>query len=147
MPLWSKVAAGLAIAVTLLGFVGLRAYSERLGPIVQTHGTTYYNGAVPQTPAVPCKSESEIRSAIARVHAKFDHFKGESLEAFEKRATLLKGLPPLRVETLYVITEDDKLRDGKMVLFIGLKANCVSTVFSFPAPLYRELVASNAAES
>jgi hypothetical protein len=138
MPLWSKIATGLAIAVTLLGFVGFRAYSERLGPIVQTYGTTYYNGAGPQAPAVPCKSKSEIRSAIARVHAKFDHLEGESLKAFEERAALLKGLPPLRVEELYVITEDDKL-------FIGLKSNCVSTVFSFPAPLYRELVASGAA--
>jgi len=145
MPLWSKIAAGLAIAVTLLGFVGFRAYSEMLGPIVQTYGTTYYNGAGPQAPAVPCKSKSEIRSAIALVHAKFDHLEGESLKAFEERAALLKGLPPLRVEELYVITEDDKLRDGKMVLFIGLKSNCVSTVFSFPAPLYRELVASGAA--
>ncbi|MHA1517514.1 MAG: hypothetical protein ACTSYK_02820 [Alphaproteobacteria bacterium] len=142
MPLWSKVAAGLAIAVTLLGFVGLRAYSERLGPIVQTYGTTYYNGAGPEAAAVPCKSESEIRSAIARVHAKFDHFDGDSLKAFEERAALLKGLPPLRVETLYVITEDDQLRDGKSVLFIGLKSNCVKTVFSFPARLYRELMAT-----
>ena len=145
MPLWSKVAAGLAIAVTLLGFVGFRAYSERLGPVVQTYGTTYYNGMGPQAPAIPCKSESEIRSAIARVHAKFDHFDGESLKAFEDRAALLKGLPPLGVETLYVITEDDKLRDGKMVLFIGLKSNCVSTVFSFPGPLYRKLIESGAA--
>jgi hypothetical protein len=144
MPLWSKVAAGLAIAVTLLGFVGFRAYSERLGPLVQTYGTTYYNGG-PPVAAVPCKSESEIRSAIARVHATFDHFSGESLKAFEQRATLLKGLPPLRVETLYVITADDKLRDGRTVLFIGLKGNCVSTVFSFPAPLYRELVAERGA--
>ena len=140
MPLWSKVAAGLAIAVTLLGLVGLRAYSERLGPLVQTYGTTYYNGGPPAA-AVSCKTESEIRSAIARVHATFDHFTGESLKAFEQRATMLKGLPPLRVETLYVITSDDQLRDGKTVLFIGLKKNCVSTVFSFPTPLYRELVA------
>jgi hypothetical protein len=144
MPLWSKVAAGLAIAVTLLGFVGFRAYSERLGPLVQTYGTTYYNGGPPAA-AVPCKSESEIRSAIARVHATFDHFSGERLKAFEQRAALLKGLPPLRVETLYVITADDKLRDGRTVLFIGLKGNCVSTVFSFPAPLYRELVAERGA--
>ena len=111
MPLWSKIAAGLVIAVTLLGLVGLRAYSERLGPIVQTHGTTYYNGVVPQTPAAPCKSESEIRSAIARVHAKFDHFKGESLEAFEKRATLLKGLPPLSENFNENVTVIDKYYD------------------------------------
>jgi hypothetical protein len=26
-----------------------------------------------------------------------------------------------------------------MVLFIGLRANCVSTVFGLPAKLYREL--------
>ena len=144
MPLWSKVAAGLAIAVTLLGFVGFRAYPERLRPLVQTYGTTYYNDG-PPVATVPCKSESEIRSAIARVHATFDHFSGESLKAFEQRATLLKGLPPLRVETLYVITADDKLRDGRTVLFIGLKGNCVSTVFSFPAPLFRELVAERGA--
>ena len=92
--------------------------------------------------AVPCKSDNEIRSAIARVHAKFDHFDGETLKTFEERAALLKGLPPLRVENLYVITEDDQLRDGNTVLFIGLKSNCVSTVFSFPARLYRELMAT-----
>jgi hypothetical protein len=139
MPLWSKVVAGLAIAITLLGFVGFKAYSGRLGPVVQTYGTTYYNGEGPPVVPVPCKSESEIRSAIARVHAKFDHLGGAPLRAFEQRAAHLQGLPPLGVDTLYVITEDDKLRDGRTVLFIGLTANCVSTVFSFPARLYHEL--------
>lgn len=141
MPPWSRIAVGIALAVTLLGVVGLKAYSERLGPIIQTYGITYYNGDGPRDVTVPCKSESEIRSAIAQVHAKFDHLGGEQLRAFEKRAALLKGLPPLDVDTLYVITEDDKLRDGKTVLFIGLQSNCVSTVFSFPARLYHELAA------
>jgi len=139
MPPWSRIAVGLVIAVTLLGVVGLRAYSEKLGPLVQTHGTTYYNGEGPPVAPVACKSESDIRTAIARVHAKFDHLGGARLRAFEQRAAHLKGLPPLRIDTLYVITEDDQLRDGKTVLFIGLKSNCVSTVFSFPARLYREL--------
>jgi len=142
MPIWSRIAAGLAIAVTLLGFVGFKAYSQRL-PVVQTHGTTYYDGAGPPPAVVPCKPESEIRSAIALVHAEYDRFEGKSLEAFEERAAFLKGLPPLRVDTLYVITADDKLRDGELVLFIGLKADCVSTVFSFPAQLYQELVAAS----
>lgn len=141
MPLWSRVAAGIAIAVTLLGFAGFKAYSERLGPIIQAYGITYYNGEGPEAAAPPCKPESEIRSAIARVHAKFDHFGGAPLRAFEQRAARLKGLPPLGIDTLYVITEDDKLRDGQTVLFIGLTSNCVSTVFSFPARLYRELAA------
>ena len=52
---------------------------------------------------------------------------------------MLKGLPPLNIEKLYVITEDDQLRDGEMVLFIGLRANCVTTVFGLPTRLYREL--------
>jgi hypothetical protein len=138
MPLWSRIAAGMVIAVTLLGFAGFQAYSKRLGPIVQTYGVTYYNGEGPRDVTVPCKPESEIRSAIARVHAKFDHFGGERLRTFEQ-AAYLKGLPPLNIDTLYVITEDDELRDGKTVLFIGLASNCVSTVFSFPARLYREL--------
>lgn len=140
MPVWSRIAAGIVLAVTLLGFAGFQAYSKRLGPIVQTYGVTYYNGEGPRDVTVPCKPESEIRSAIARVHAQFDHFGGEQLRAFEQRAAHLKGLPPLGIDTLYVITEDDELRDGKMVLFIGLTSNCVSTVFSFPARLYRELV-------
>jgi hypothetical protein len=139
MPLWSRIAAGVALAVTLLGFAGLQAYSDRRGPLVQAYGTTYYNGEGPPAPSVPCKSESEIRSAIARVHAEFDHLEGESLKAFEQRAALLKGLPPLSVEQIYVITADDQLRDGETVLFIGFKANCVSTVFTFPGRLYREL--------
>jgi hypothetical protein len=140
MPIWLRVTVGVALAVTLFGFVGLKAYSERRGPLIQAHGTTYY-GEGPPAAAVPCKSEREIRSAIAQVHAKFDHLQGESLKAFQQRATRLKGLPPLRVENLYVITADDQLRDGETVLFIGFKARCVSTVFTFPGRLYRELAA------
>ena len=145
MPVWSRIATGLALAVTLLGFAGFKAYSEKLGPIVQAYGTTYFNGDGPPALPAACKSESEIRSAIAQVHAQYDHFEGHSLQAFEQRATYLKGLPPLRVDTLYVITEDDQLRDGRMVLFIGLRSNCVSTVFSFPARLYRELTVTSGA--
>jgi len=48
-------------------------------------------------------------------------------------------LPPLNIEKLYVITEDDQLRDGEMVLFIGLRVDCVTTVFGLPTRLYREL--------
>lgn len=145
MPVWSRIAAGLVLAVTLLGFAGFRAYSEKLVSIVQAHGTTYFNGEGPPSVPVPCKSESEILSAIAQVHAQYDYFEGDSLQAFEQRATYLKGLPPLRVDTLYVITEDDQLRDGRMVLFIGPRSNCVSSVFSFPTRLYRELALSSGA--
>ncbi len=141
MPLWSRLVAGLVLAIVLIGFAGFNGYSKKLGPLIQTHGTTYYNGEGPAFAPVPCKSEHVIRSAIAQVHAKFDYLGGEALRAFEERAALLKGLPPLNVDTLYVITEDDQLRDGKMVLFIGLKAKCVSTVFSFPARLYHEIAA------
>jgi hypothetical protein len=142
MPFWSRIAAGLVLAVTLLGFAGFMAYSEKLGPIIQAHGTTYYNGNGPPFAPVLCKSESEILAAAKRVHAKYDRLQGTRLEAFERRAAMLKGLPPLRVDTLYVITEDDQLRDGKTVLFIGLKSNCVSTVFSFPTRVYREFTVS-----
>jgi hypothetical protein len=139
MPVWSRVAVGLALALTLLGFAGFKAYSEKLGPIIQAYGTTYYYGDGPPAVPVPCKSENQILAAIARVHAKFDHLEGAGLRSFERRAATLKGLPPLGVDTLFVITEDDQLRNGKMVLFIGLRSNCVSTVFSFPTRLYREL--------
>lgn len=145
MPLWSKIAAGVVIAVTLLGFAGFMTYSEKRGPIVQAYGTTYYGDDGPRAAPVPCKPEADIRSAIAQVHAKYDYLEGKDLQAFERRAAILRGLPPLRVDKLYVITEDDKLRDGEMVLFIGLKADCVSTVFSFPSQLYRELQSSPAA--
>lgn len=141
MPMWAKISAGLVLALILLGFAGLKATSNRFGPLVQPHGTTYYGRDGPKIATVPCKTESEIRSAIARVHAVFDHYGGASLAAFEKRAAHQKGLPPLRVDSLYVITEDDQMRDGKTVLFIGLKEDCVSTVFSFPARLYGELAA------
>lgn len=139
MPVWSRIAVGTAIAVALLAFAGFQATSHRLAPVIGTYGTTYYNGEEPKAAAVPCKPESTIRAAIARVHAKFDHFAGDQLRMFEQRAAILKGLPPLRVDTLYVITEDDMLHDGESVLFIGLTADCVTTVFSFPAVLYREL--------
>ena len=93
----------------------------------------------PEIEPVACKPESEIIAAIGQVHAKYDYFEGDDLKAFEQRAALLKGLPPLNIEKLYVITEDDQLRDGEMVLFIGLRVNCVTTVFGLPTKLYREL--------
>jgi hypothetical protein len=142
MPPWSRIATGLVLALTLLGFAGFTAYSAKLGPLIQAYGTTYYNGDGPHVAAVPCKPESEILAAIAGVHAKYDHLEGAGLRAFESRAAHLKGLPPLGIDTLYVITEDDQLRDGKTVLFIGLKSNCVNTVFSLPARLYRELASA-----
>lgn len=143
MPVWSRVAVGIVLAVSLLGFAGFQAYSAKRGPMIQTQGTTYFNGDGPPAAPVICKSEDEILGAITRVHAKYDRLEGADLQAFEQRATYLKGLPPLRVDKLYVITEDDQLRDGKTVLFIGLKSNCVSSVFSLPTELYRELTVSN----
>jgi len=139
MPVWSRIAAGLVLAGVLIGLAGLKAYSERLGPVVQAHGTTYYNGEGPISAPVACKPESEIVAAIEQVHAKYDYLEGADLQAFERRAADLKGLPPLNVDKLYVITEDDQLRDGEMVLFIGLRVACVTTVFGLPSKLYREL--------
>jgi hypothetical protein len=135
----SRIAAGLVLALALMGFAGFKAYSKKLGPVVQAHGTTYYNGDAPAWGPVACKPERKILAAIKQVHAKYDHFSGAGLAAFEARAAQLKGLPPLNVEALYVVTEDDKLRNGDMVLFIGLRANCVTTVFGFPADVYNEL--------
>ncbi len=134
----SRLAVGLVLAIALLGLAGLKAYSERLGPLVQAYGTTYYNNDWPPKAPLACKPESEITAAIKQVHAKYDYLAGDDLKAFEARALALKGLPSLNVEKLYVITEDDKLRSGEMVLFIGLRTNCVATVFGLPASLYRE---------
>jgi hypothetical protein len=139
MPVWSRIAAGLLLAGVLIGFAGFKAYSEKLGPLVQAHGTTYYNGDGPATAPLACKPESEIIAAIRQVHAKYDYLEGVELKSFEQRAGLLKGLPPLNIEKLYIITEDDQLRDGEMVLFIGLRVDCVTTVFGLPTRLYREL--------
>jgi hypothetical protein len=139
MAVRSRIAAGLVLAGALMGFAGFTAYSEKLGPLVQEYGTTYYNGDGPSVPPVVCKPESEIVTAIGQVHAKFDYFEGGELTAFEERAAALKGLPPLNIDKLYVITEDDQLRDGEMVLFIGIRVNCVTTVFGLPAKLYHEL--------
>ena len=134
-----RIAAGLVLAGALIGFAGFTAYSKKLGPLVQEYGTTYYNGDGPSGPPVACKPESEIVAAIHQVHAKFDFFEGTELTAFEARAAALKGLPPLGIDKLYVITEDDQLRDGEMVLLIGLKVDCVKTVFGLPARLYHEI--------
>jgi hypothetical protein len=139
MPVWTRIAAGLLLAGVLIGFAGFKAYSKRLGPLVQAYGTTYYNGEGPVFEPIACKPESEILAAIGQVHAKYDSLEGAGLKAFERRAADLKGLPPLNIDKLYVITEDDQLRNGEMVLFIGLKAACVTTVFGLPAALYREL--------
>ena len=133
-----RIAAGIVLAGVLIGLAGFSAYSKRLGPVVQQYGTTYYGDGIKAEP-VTCKPESEIIAAIGQVHAKYDYLEGDDLKAFELRAALLKGLPPLNIEKLYVITEDDQLRDGEMVLFIGLRVNCVTTVFGLPTRLYREL--------
>ena len=139
LPLWGRCAIGFALAAALMGFAGLKAYSAKRAPLVQAHGTTYYNGEGPLSEPVVCKSKGEIAAAMEQVHAKYDYIAGAGLAAFEARAATLKGLPPLNVEELYVITEDDQLRNGEMVLFIGLKTGCVSMVFGLPAKLYREL--------
>ena len=138
MPLWLKLTSGVAVTLLLLGFAGFTAYSAKLGPLVQAQGTTFYNGEWRPEP-LACKPKSVIVTAIAHVHAEFDFYTEGELQAFEQRAGHLKGLPPLNVEELYVITADDKLRDGQMVLFIGLRHGCVVTVFGFPASLYHEL--------
>jgi hypothetical protein len=143
MPVWSRIAAGLVLAGVLIGFAGFKAYSERLRPVVQAYGTTYYNGDGPIFAPVTCKPESGIVTAIGQVHAKYDYLEGAGLRAFEQRAAYLKGLPPLNIDKLYVITEDDQLRDGEMVLFIGLRADCVTTVFGLPTRLYRELAGTS----
>jgi hypothetical protein len=139
VPPRSRLAVGLALALALLGFAAFKAYSERLGPLVQAHGTTYYNNDWSGATPVACKPESEITAAIKQVHAKYDYLAGDHLRAFERRALTLKGLPSLNVDKLYIITEDDRLRSGEMVLFIGLRTNCVTTVFGLPSKLYREL--------
>jgi hypothetical protein len=134
-----RIAAGILLAGVLIGLAAFSAYSKRLGPLIGQYGTTYYNGEGPAFEPVACKPEREIVAAIAQVHAKYDYLEGADLKAFEQRAAALKGFPPLDIDTLYVITEDDRLRDGQMVLFIGLKANCVKTVFGLPTTLYREI--------
>jgi hypothetical protein len=139
MHLRPRIAAGILLAGVLIGLAVFSAYSKRLGPLVGQYGTTYYNGEGPIFAPVACKPESEILSAIAQVHATYDYLEGANLKAFEQRATALKGFPPLNIDKLYVITEDDQLRDGEMVLFIGLRANCVKTVFGLPKKLYREI--------
>jgi hypothetical protein len=140
MPIWLKIAAGTILAVSLIGLAGLHAFSEKLGPLVQQHGTTYYNGDGHILTPVICKPESVILAAIKEVHAKFEHLADGDLQAFEDRARNLEGLPPLDADELYIITADDQLRNGEMVLFIGLRAKCVTTVFGFSAKLYRDIL-------
>jgi hypothetical protein len=137
-----RIAAGIILAGVLIGLAAFSAYSKRLGPLVGQYGTTYYNGEGPTSAPLTCKPESGVVAAITQVHAKYDYLEGADLRAFEQRAAELKGLPPLNIDKLYVITEDDQLRDGEMVLFIGLKANCVKTVFGLPTKLYQEIAGS-----
>ena len=72
MPLWSKLAAGLALAAILIGFAGFKAYSRKLGPLVQEHGTTYYNGEGPvsapmqNTTISPAPISRRLRAAPER---------------------------------------------------------------------------------
>jgi hypothetical protein len=140
MPTWLGPVLGGSLAACLIAIAGVQAYSERAKPLVQAHGTTYYNGDGPAPAPVICKPKDTILAAIAQVHAKYDYLAGGDLQSFLDRARDLKGLPPLNVDELYVITQDDKLRDGEMVLFIGLKVKCVTTVFGFSAAIYHELL-------
>lgn len=142
MPVSPRVGAGLALAGVLIGLAALQAYSRKLEPARQSYGTTYYGGEGPAFAPVACKPESDIVAAIAQVHAKYDAFEGSALASFEERATLLKGFPPLNVEKLYVITEDDQLRNGEMVLFIGLKDGCVKSVFGLSTKVYRQILSA-----
>ena len=143
MPVSPKIGVGLALAGVLIGLAALQASSRKPEPVVQSYGTTYYNEEGPPFAPVACKPETEIVTAIGQVHAKYDQFEGESLASFEQRAALLKGFPPLNIEKLYVITEDDQLRSGDMVLFIGMKNGCVKTVFGLPAKVYREILGAS----
>jgi hypothetical protein len=74
MPIWLKVAAGSALGLSLIGFAGLQSFSEKTGPLVQEHGTTYYNGEGPAPAPAICtpssitslvKTSSPLRSARA----------------------------------------------------------------------------------
>ncbi len=116
-----------------------RPIREKLEPVVQTYGTTYYNGEGPIFAPVACKPESEI---LARDRAGARQIRSISKGPISRPSSSArlcsKGLPPLNIDKLYVITEDDQLRDGEMVLFIGLKGDCVNTVFGLPTKLYRE---------
>ena len=76
--------------------------------------------------------------------ATMDSYGVDTRALTEARATELKGFPPLNIHKLYVITEDDQLRDGQMVLFIGLKDGCVKTVFGLSAKVYREILGAPA---
>ena len=87
--------------------------------------------------AAPALAE-ESSAAAPDVQEILNGYQAEAV-LVEQRAAELKGLPPLSIDKLYVITEDAKLRDGQMVLFIGLRGNCVKTVFGLPTKLYREL--------
>jgi hypothetical protein len=132
MPNWLKVAAGLTLALSLILAVGLRA--TRVDPLHASQGA-----GLASVTEVACKTELTILNGIRQVHAKYDYYDGDKLKVFEDRALALLGLPTLDVDRLYVITEDDELRKGTMVLFIGLKADCVTQVFGFPAWLYKEI--------
>ena len=138
MPVRLRIAAGIVLAGALIGLAGFSAYSKRLGPLVQQYGTTYYNGDGPsrrRSPASP-RARSSRRSGRCTPNTTISRGPISGLSSSARR---LKGLPPLNIEKLYVITEDDQLRDGEMVLFIGLRVDCVTTVFGLPTKLYREL--------
>src|SRR4029453_15243656 len=111
MPVSPRIGAGLALAGVLIGFAALQAYSRKPEPVVQSYGTTYYNGEGPAFAPVACKPESEILAAIKQVHAKYDEFEAAALASFEARATELKGFPPLKIHNLYFIPAHDHPRD------------------------------------
>ncbi len=133
MPVWSKITVGLVLAIALLGLAGLRASSGNLGRIDQPHGTTFYNGQGPKAPPLPCKPESDIRSAIVRVHAKYDLFDGARLDAFEQRsAAHLKRLASASgpiPSSRHVWMSQLRLDGKNWSSFTGLtRRDCVSTV-------------------
>ena len=139
MPNWLKVAIGLALTVSLIAVAAsapipissVRSCRRMARPI------TTAPTRLSRSPASP-RARSSLRSIRSTPNTIITQ--GPISAAFERRALIFDGLPPLKVEKLYVITQDDKLRDGEMVLFIGLKADCVSIVFGFPARVYDDII-------
>ena len=133
MPVWLKVAAGVALGVVLIGMAGLQGASKKLGPLVQEHGTTYYSNDGPVSPPVICKPLSTILAAIDQVHAKYDHLAGDDLKVFEDRARDLKGLPPLNADQITL--EGEAQQAGPVSQFsVNLNRNLPEFKWENPPP-------------
>ena len=146
MPVWLKIAAGALLGASLIGLAGLQGASKNSVPscrntarpiIAMTDRSRRRLSANRSARSSPRSSRCTPNTTISPARISKPSRTAPAISRACRRST------PMSFTSSPKMT---KLRDGEMVLFIGLKAKCVSTVFGFPAKLYREILSATGSE-